>query len=183
MTQDVATSTVNGELETPQDFPELRAAIRRWAIEAEISGGSSDEFVMGIMERILTAETEEAIFEAQKSPQLSGKDFHGRPFYLKEDDITIRKSTQADGLPFYALFKVTELTTNEEHVVNCGGRTFMAVLDALRQKEYFHVTEERPNGRALVIIATPSPAGAYLQLAPVKVAAPVTKSAKNGAKS
>lgn len=183
---EIAPPSITGEIEpiTPsmsQTHPNLAFMLQSQKLEAEFAANNnrSDSFVYDLMEKILAAQTAEEIFAAQDSGMVSGKDFAGRAFYLKADDITIVQSTitEGEGLPFYAVLKVTEISTGEEYVLNCGGKTFMAVLEGLRKIDYFDVTEETPNGAALVIIATPSPKGAYLSLKPFKMA-PVQRGGK-----
>lgn len=171
MTQQVTDETTTGTVVETNDsskHPALRDMVRVMALEAEVSGADkSDDFVMDVMENILQADSVEDIFAAQESGMISGKDFTARPFYLSTDGISIvRSNIEGGGLPFYALLRVTEIATGEEVALNCGGKTFMAVLHALMKKDYFDVTDENPLGRSVVIIGTPSPAGAYLSLKP-----------------
>lgn len=168
--------TATGVLVEEKDHPEVRKMVQLLALEAETSKDSGNDFVFGLMDEILSAESEEDIFAAQDKGLMSGQDFSNNPFYLAEDNILIKRSTivGGDGLPFYAMMTVTEIATGEERALNCGGKTFMAVLHALRQIGYFNVTEENPLGRSVVIISTPSPAGAYLSLKPYKVAVPTS---------
>jgi hypothetical protein len=158
----------------------LRQMIRRQAIEADLPENVQDgkDFIYDIMERILTAETVEDVFAQQEAGLISGQDFTDRPFFLRTDGISIRKSTKPGGLPFYAMLKVLEISTGEDLVINCGGTTFMAVLEALRQKNYFDPTPDRLSGAPVVLIAKPSPAGAYLLLLPYKMPAPSQRGGK-----
>ena len=181
---DATPEPVTGELDVTDVSPNhllLRTMLRQQSIEASLveTNGANADFVFDLMEKILAAETAEEIFAAQDSGMLSGKDFAGRPFYLTADNISILKSTitEGDGLPFYSVLKVVEIATGEEFVVNCGGKTFMTVLHGLRRINYFNVTDEQPNGASVVILATPSPKGAYLSLKPYKMA-PVQRAGK-----
>jgi hypothetical protein len=130
----------------------------------------SDDFVMDLMETILSADTFDDIFAAQDAGMLSGKDFCNRPFYLSADGVSYKRSTKEGGLPFYAMLNVTEVATGETVTINCGGKTFLAVLHALLAKGYFDASEENPLGRAVVLIGTESENGAYLSLRPYVVA-------------
>jgi len=172
--------TNDGELVQEKDYPALRHMMQILTMEAESApDDNADEFVMSLMEKILSATTPEEIFAAQDSGMRSGQDFAGRPFYLAAQDISIRRSSiQEGGLPFYAMVKVTEIATGEEHVLNCGGKTFMSTLHGLRQIDYFNVTDEFPFGRSMTIIATPSPKGAYLSLKPFRMVAASSRAQK-----
>lgn len=163
---------VPGPMElTGEERPNLTAMVRALVSQAsfdETSGGT-DEFVMDIMERILSAETEDEIFEAQEAGGIAGKDVAGRPFRVRLEDITWRRSNVANidngGLPIYALMKVIMLDTGEELVINCGGKTFVPVLFALINRNAF---DKYPDGRPFVIRATPTAAGQRLSLLPYR---------------
>lgn len=161
----------NASLATISDtHPQLLAMLESFVQEAQVVE-NSPTFVYDIMEAILNAESFDDIFAAQDAGGLSGKEFTQRPFYLRGEDITIRKSTieGGDGLPFYAILTVTEIHTGEQHTLNCGGKTFMAVLYALRERGYFNDAPEE--GRAFVLIGTDSEAGyTYLSLKPFQQA-------------
>jgi hypothetical protein len=139
---------------------------------------ASDEFVMDLMERILAADDPDAIFDAQESGMISGKDYANRPFVIPNmDSIDFRPSTQANtdqnGFPFYAIIQAVEINTGENVTLNCGGKTFMAVLWSLytlndRKGKTGNWFDEDSSGRAFTIISTASPSGAYLSLKPFK---------------
>lgn len=160
------TEPVEGTLVPSNAYPKLRQMLDILRLESAQSNRGS-EFVMEIMERILAAESFEQIFAEQESGMVSGKDFAGRPFLLHGDNIEVMPS-RFESLPFYFLLKVTALDTGEEVVLNCGGMTFVATLHGLRQNGYFE-NPEYPDGRTLVLSATPSPQGAYLSLRPYVV--------------
>lgn len=175
---DDVTDTVEGELEETEQYkplPALRAMMQQLAIEASLDANDvATDFVMELMESILNAESAEDIFAAQKSGMMSGKDFAGRPFYLTSDNIQVRRTafTETKGVPFYFMLKVTEIATGDEIVVNCGGQTFLAAMQGLRNIDYFDATEEFPLGRSIVLVSHSSPAGAYLTLAPYRIPTP-----------
>jgi hypothetical protein len=172
---DVRDDVVEGTLEeTGKDLPMLRSMMQQLAMEAELDASDlSTDFVMELMEGILNAGSAEEIFAAQETGMMSGKDFAGRPFYLSSDNIQVRRTSfEGKGLPFYFMLKVVEVATGEEVVVNCGGQTFLAALQGLRNIDYFDATEENPMGRAISLVSHASPAGAYLTIAPYRVPAP-----------
>lgn len=153
--------------------PNLSLMIRNLAAQATFAETTgTDDFVMDIMEKILSAETEDEIFAAQEAGVISGKDFAGRPFRLLEEDIQWRKSTiqtpDVENLPIYALMKVTALDTGEEEMLGCGGKTFVATLFALIARDAFD-TKKYPDGRTFVLRATATPSGSRLSLLPYKV--------------
>lgn len=87
-----------------------------------------------IMESILSAETEEGVFAAQEGGSLSTQDYVNKPFRLLPENVQFRKSTiEGQGLPFYALMRVTDEETGDELVVNGGGNSFVSVLWKLIQ--------------------------------------------------
>jgi hypothetical protein len=131
-----------------------------------LDGSSNNEFVLSIMDKIASAETFDDIFAAQESGLVSGKDFVNRPFVINgREAVEWRKSDQKNtdqgGYLFYAILHVTPLDTGEEMTIACGGKTFVAVLHALRTRGYFD--EER----TMIITSVESREGAYLQLKPV----------------
>jgi hypothetical protein len=165
---------VTGVIAVSKDYPALTNMLTIMKMEAASNEGNpTDEFVMDLMEQILSAESPEAVFAAQETGMVSGKDFANRPFYLTSGGISYQRSTieGGSGLPFYALLRVTTIDTGEEVTLNCGGKTFLACLHALNRLDYFQASKEFPNGRAVVILSKPSPAGAYLLLAPFNLAA------------
>lgn len=179
MTQqdDTATGTLM-QMPEANSFPAMRQFFQVMELESEAPGDMTEDFMLDLMEQILAAETEEEIFAAQSTGMIAGKDFTNRPFWLRGDDIQIRKTTyRQGGLPWYAVMKVTEVATNDEFVLNCGGKTFMAVLQALRNKGYFD-NPDFPHGRSLSLVGHEAQNGTYLTLMPF-----VIKSAKANGKA
>jgi hypothetical protein len=183
---DVRDDVVTGTLEETgdqKDLPMVRRMMQKLAMEASVdSADLADDFVMQLLEGILNAESVEEIFESQSNGMVSGKDFAGRPFYLSSENIQVKRTAFTDGagLPFYFILKVITIDTGEEIILSCGGKTFMAALEALRNLDYFDVTEEYPLGRSIVLQSHNAPAGAYLTIAPYRVpAAPATKTRKS----
>lgn len=166
------TTTVSVPVDDP--YPHLTSMLRDLStmIEVEESmDGGGDTFVMDLMERILSAETVDEVFEAQTGGIISGQDFAGKPFIvMDDDDITWKKSTKVNvdqnGFPLYAILNVVEYG-GDERVIACGGRTFVAVLRSLQLKGYFD-RDKYPHGQSLIINSTATAAGAYLSLQPFK---------------
>ncbi len=157
-----------------QHFPALAGMMHQLFEEAppgETNALDKDAFVMSVMEQILNAESFDDIFAAQEQGMTSGKDFTDRPFLLRGEDILIRPSTieSAGGFTHFAIFKVTEIASGEVFTLNCGGKTFMAVLFKLRDRGYFVGKDCPAEGRPLVLRATEADSGtAYLSLLPFK---------------
>ncbi len=156
-------------------------------IMAQVQAQSGDEFVMEIMDRIAGAGSIDEIFAMQESGMVSGQDFAGRPFLIRgREDIKWMPSGQEKidqgAFPAYAIIRAVEYGA-EPVTIACGGKTFVAVLDALIQARFFDTDYVDPiygampeDGRCVMIHEVPSPSGAYLQLKPFK--RPETGSAK-----
>lgn len=162
------------------EFAALAEMVRElFTVTEPVDGetADADEFVMGVMDKILSATTFDEIFDAQETSMISGKDFVDRPFYVeRSNDIVWRRSSQSNidqgGFPYYALITLTTLDTQETLTINCGGKTLCAVLYSLWKRGYFEGDEPRP----LYIKAIKATGdNAYLQLLPYKVVAPPAK--------
>lgn len=167
MSQDL--SAVNSTTDLEEAHPQLREMIRALAVQASFAEerGGSQDFVLSIMEGILSADSIEDIFAAQESGMIAGRDFTNRPFEVSNEGVTWLRSglaaTNPNSFPFYAVLNVKTLDTGEEVTLGCGGQTFVATLWALQQKGYLEVP------RALSLAATPTTDGkAYLSLRPFK---------------
>ncbi len=176
---EVAPESVTGDISLiGETHPHVLAMFMSIAAEIEAAPPSND-FVLGIMEDILSADTFEEIFEAQeKGGMVSGKDFANRPFFLRGDNIQYQKS-KFKAVPVYALLKVTDFASGDEVLLNCGGKTFLCVLRALQMKGYFDDAPEE--GKAFYLRATESGEGAYLSLMPHMGAAKAAASTKKKA--
>lgn len=88
---------------------------------------------LDIMAAIQTAVSEEDIFEAATAGTMSGQKAAGRPFLLKEYDWkpSAPGYVAQGAFPWYALVKAQFLDDGKETVLDCGGFTFVSVLDAL----------------------------------------------------
>ena len=159
------------EVEPVTDRPALTAMVRDLAARVkidEMTGANrrtTDEFVMDVMESILTATSFEEIFAAQDAGGVSGQDFVGRPFIVRSaEDIEWLESTYKNEhtLPAFARIQVTEVATGEHISLACGGNTFICTLKRLQDRGYFDTPQQ------LVIVPKNSPAGSYLQLKPYR---------------
>lgn len=149
----------------------------------ESEGGNSDAFVMDLMDQILRADSFDEIFAAQESGMTSGKDFADIPFIIERpQDVEWRRSSDANiaqgGFPFYSIMKVTTVGDDNPRQVtlNCGGKTFVAVLYKLWTKGWFDNPDE-PKPLMIRSVAT-TDTNAYLQLIPARVIAMPPKTAK-----
>lgn len=95
---------------------------------------STNPAVFDIMEQILAAGDMDAVFAAANAGTTAGKDYTGKPFYLRRDDIQWKISAiglEQEGFPVYTLNKVTDMSTGERFVMNCGGITWCTVVYTL----------------------------------------------------
>lgn len=158
------------------DFPALAQAIVEIGTEAQnnqmFTTDQNRDFVHGVLENILNAESWDDIFEAQDSGMQSGKDFVGIPFLIASAaDIEWRTSTKGDtsqgAFPYFAVITATELQTGEPVTFGCGATTFCVALHQLKKRGYFD--DQPEEGRALVIQEHPTDEGrSYLTIRPYK---------------
>lgn len=145
--------------------------IRRIALNATDEGLTAQFEIMAAIQR---ADTLDAIFEAANAGTMSGEDFVGRVFLLKSDGFEWKKSAmqfvRQGGFPYYALLRVTELSTGSDRVVSCGGFSFLSTLDALSTKGFLAQFDDQ-GGMPLVINAKTMKGSGYdvLLLAPAAV--------------
>lgn len=164
--------------------PEIASLLRELSMEAT-NVENVDDFAMTIMTNILSAETEEDIFGAQDEGMTSGKDYLNTPFRLDMGGISWRASSEdyitEGGFPFYAIMNVTEIESGEEFALNCGGKSFVAVLRALQRREMRGDLsfEDKPfarfaadGGRPFEIHGKKSGRGTVLILRPYKIIVP-----------
>lgn len=129
--------TRNPEEDKSIDLSHVPANVQQLVARLNNAAGfsSSVDAQLDIMSRILEAETLEGIFEAADTGSISGKEFAGRPFVLKSGDYDWKRSApgfvRQGGFPYYALLKVTALDDGKEYVIDCGGFSFVSVLDRL----------------------------------------------------
>lgn len=147
----------------------LHSMVSMLEIEASLQDGNdSAEFVAELMDKMLTAETEEELFGMAEVGTIPGKDFVARPFRLKNDGIRWMRS-RADlvaqgGFPYYALMDVEEIETGQTVTLNCGAKTFVATLFRLQKLGGF---DQYENGRPLMIKSKSAGNGDVLILVPV----------------
>lgn len=182
MTDVVATDT--------EDFlPHIRSLIGKLELEATVDSKSS---TYSIMERILAAETEEEIFDAQEAGSIGSKDHTLQPFRLQASGIEWKKSGQVyidqGGFPYYALLHVTDIATGEELVINAGGPSVVSVLSNLLSLDGDErPIEKRPferyreeGGRPLQFVPKPVASGfSVILLRPVKTDSPGVAESKS----
>lgn len=128
---------------------------------------SMNPAVFDIMEQILAAGDMDAVFAAANAGTTAGKDYVGKPFYLRRDDIQWKVSAiglESDqGFPVYLLSKVTDMQTGERFVMNCGGVTFCTTIFILTKLNAFDqfgdegmplILKEKSvrNGRSVLIL-------------------------------
>lgn len=175
---------MTGDVAIKQNLVRHMVDVLKMEASLDTADGKSSpaDFVYDIMDDILSAETEEGVYEAQEAGTTASKNFVGIPFRLREDDIAWRYSGMFDptaervGFPFYAVVKVTRLDTGEEETISGGGTTFVASLFRLRELGVFSEHEDA-GGKPLVITSKRTGAGYdVLFLKPY----PLPKSASRG---
>lgn len=113
---------------------------------------AADDFVLGIMHEIITAESVDGVFAAQDAGSSSGRDRIDEPFYAAS--ITwVRSNRTGDGsFPAYARIQGYDLATQEAIEFSCGGLTVITVLWRLEQFGAFAKgVEENGFGMPLVL--------------------------------
>jgi hypothetical protein len=90
-------------------------------------------FVYELMGQILSAESEDEIWQINEDGATSGKDMVNRPFQLKTENVEFIHSMYKgeDAFPFYVRLEVTEMATDEIVNFNCGGKTLVTTIYAL----------------------------------------------------
>lgn len=133
-------------------LPNVGILLRDLDTEAIAVEESGIDVSLQIMEQILSAETEEDLWRAQNASTISGQEFVDRPFLMKSSQIDWKRSREnyiaQGGFPFYFLARVLDLGTNEEVVVNCGGKTVVAMVRKLQKLGAF---DQYENGRPLML--------------------------------
>lgn len=169
------------DVAAPRDLSAIRNVLGTIRQEIELSdSGEYEGMILGILNDIANAESEEALFAAQDLPPMTaGKDFLNIPFRLLEDNITWRPSTLQDDW-FYAILQVQRMDTGEWVTLDCGGRTFVTVLRKLQLMGGFERFNEE-GGRPLMLTAKGSEGNQPLFLRPVNLTPP--EAAKTRAKT
>lgn len=147
MTTDVA-------VKEPMDLEQVPEKVRQMLARIGNAATSDTGHVqLDIMERIQEAETEEELFEAANAGTVAGKSVAGRPFLIHEFEWkhSARAFIEQGAFPFYALLRVTMLDTNKDQVLNCGGLTFVSVLDMLDRKGFLAAKMEKLGGYPMVL--------------------------------
>jgi len=133
----------------------VRELVNRLNLSAGFS--SSVDAQLDIMSRILEQETLAGIFEAADTGSNSGKSFAGRPFIVQTGGWEWKRSAEGfrkqGGFPFYALLKVTALDDGKEYVLDCGGFSFVSVLDRLDCLGWIERQTEESGGLPMILEA------------------------------
>lgn len=141
------------DVEASVALPEIRLLLARLENEARFADNRSA--TASIMESILSADSEEALFERQDAGAVASKDFLNRPFRLRESDIQWKRSAanfvEEGAFPFYALLTVTEMATGDRVVLDTGASSVVAVLSKLQDLHGFERYEEE-GGRPLQFV-------------------------------
>lgn len=174
------------EVVAPRDLSAIRAVLGSIRQEIQMSGDDNEQMLLGILNDIATAETEDELFAAQDLPPMTaGKDFTNIPFRLLEENIVWRTSSLADGW-FYAILQVQRMDTGEWVTLDCGGRTFVTVLRRMQLMQgpdgngFDRFKAE--GGRPLMLTAKGTEGNQPLFLRPV-VLTPPAEAAKTRAKT
>ena len=169
MSKDVSRTDSSGSttVDIPQQYPRIAAMMERLSIECSIQPEEDFRYdIAEIVENMLAGESPEEVFARQDAGSLASKDFLNHPFLLHKDGITWKRSTMGSVFPFYALLRVTDISTGETRVINTGGATCIAVLDALVVRGY--LDEEK----GLMFVEKPTAAGfSVVMIRPVPVPA------------
>lgn len=139
----------------------MMQAAQKIDLDSTIDDGI-DPSLSNMIEKILKAEDENAIFAAVNEGTIATKDYLNNPFLLKRADITWKKSAEVYrgefGFPWYALTQVTDLTTGERVTLNGGGWKYVFALWRLIETGSFDKYEEE-GGMPLVLTGRPTSAG------------------------
>jgi hypothetical protein len=141
---------------------------------AQENGGKNRAFEVAAsqMDKILSAETEEDIFNADEGGTISGQDFVNEPFEVRSYEISQSDSKYDSDLGVYVNIQAVALTDSkyatagEQIVINTGATLVITKLEALRARNLLPVK--------VVIRATPARNGDVLKL---RQAPPVTVTA------
>lgn len=157
-TTEVDTREDRGPIDVSRVPEHVRTMLQRLDVNATSDTASAQ---LDIMSRILEATTEEEIFAAANAGTVSGQSVAGRNFLLHSFDWkrSAPAFVQQGAFPFYALCRVTMMDTGEDHVLDCGGFTFVSVLDGLDRLGAIEAKENGQGGYPMVLEARPMPSG------------------------
>lgn len=177
MAEESGVPTTGTTVARTRDYKAVKSLLTsiRLEIETTGSGDQYEELVLGIIDDVAAATTEDEVFAAQDMPALiPGKEFVNRPFRLRNADIRWIASTLQNDW-FFSIIKVTAMDDGQQYTVDCGGRTFVTVLRKLQLLGSFDAWEEH-GGKPLMLTSKPTTAGyEVLFLRPVKLEAPAKK--------
>lgn len=133
--------------------PKMQEVAHNIETHATIDVGEIDPAILQIMENILGADTEDAIFAAANAGTTATKNFLDRPFLLRGSGIQWKASAEiyqsGKGFPWYTLLKVVDLQTGEELTLNGGGWTFAFCIYRLQEINAF--ANHEPDGMPIVL--------------------------------
>lgn len=134
-------------LDVTQVPPKIREMLARIKLNATYGTLSAQ---VNIMENIASATSEEEIFAAANAGTMSGQAVAGRPFLLLEYDWkpSAPGYVQQGAFPFYALCRVSFLDDGKEAVLDCGGYTFVSVVDSLDKNGHLAA---HPDGYPMIL--------------------------------
>lgn len=161
----------------PRPLANVAQMITVLEIEASVNADSGVDASLQIMENILAAETEEDLFQAQEAGTTSGKDFVNKVFRMTSEGIEWRRSRQTyidqGGFPFFFLARILDVETNQELVINCGGKTVVSMVHKLQKLGGFDRFQAE-GGRPLMLRANAAESGNdFLTIHPVNLGATV----------
>lgn len=187
--------SVAKELALTDKYPNLKFMLQRVAQEASWAGDAAQQnqaIQMDILERMLSAETEEELFALQEAGGISGKDYVNTPFRIGAGDITFKESKiVGSGLPFYAMLNVVEEASGNAVTVTTGAVNVIGVLHTLlvwndddrpAEKRSFAPWDDF-GGRLFQFVEKQTASGnSVLMMKPLEMKPPTPRVAKSSAK-
>lgn len=155
---------MTSEIVQTKEFARVQALMTRLSIEADLPESNvTTDVILTIMDNMLDAATPEELWAAQEAGATASKDFINRPFTLRTEDVTWKKSSieGPTSFPFYAMCNVTDLASGETVLLNGGGSSFVAVLSKLQEFEWldgeraFQLVEKQTGSGKTVILMKP----------------------------
>lgn len=161
------------------DLPRVREMMRHLQRITEASLGADAK--LQIMESILSAEDEDALFGAQEASLVASKEYVDHPFRLMgAEDIQWRRArpeyVEQGGSPFWAIISVTDMETGQRVVLDAGGNSVTTFLmrsveldDPSRGEKRFYEPYRAQGGRPLVFKEKAVEIGSVVYVAPYKI--------------
>lgn len=145
-------------------FQQVARLMERLSVEADMPAEEANqEMILTIMDNILSAETPEELFERQEAGGTASKDYINKPFTLRSEDLSWKKSQISGGgtFPYYAMCQITDLESGRKQTLNGGGFSFVSVLSKLDEfgwldgERVFQLVEKPTSGGYNVILIKP----------------------------